>query len=387
MFKNLTVYRIAQGWALDLQAAEEALQKLPFTECGTTQERSYGFVPPRGEEHGALVESIGGQWIARLMTETKAIPASVLARKVKEKAERIEKETGRKPGKKETRELKDEAKLDLLPMAFTKQAATWVWIDPAARLLVLDTSSQARADEVVSCLVELLPPGFAVALLNTQTSPQAAMAHWLKEQEPPAGFTVDRECELKSASEEKAVVRYGRHPLDIAEVQAHIDAGKLPTKLAMTWDDRVSFLLTEGLQVRKLQFLDTVFEDRGSDEGGFDTDVAIATGELSKLIPDLIESLGGEAESGVRSAAPAVVSTPVAAVAEPPPDPYFNGGGPDPMYQQALDTVRKHNKASISLVQRHLRIGYNRAARLLDEMEKAGIVRHMGADGARKVIA
>lgn len=62
----------------------------------------------------------------------------------------------------------------------------------------------------------------------------------------------------------------------------------------MTWDDRVSFLLTEGLQVRKLAFLDTVFEGTKADDGGFDTDVAIATGELVKLIPDLIEALGGE---------------------------------------------------------------------------------------------
>lgn len=294
MFKSLIIYRIAQGWASDLQAAEEALAKAPFMECGATQEKSIGWVPPRGEANGAMVESIGGQWIARLMTETKAIPASVLARKVKEKADRIEQETGRKPGRKETKELKDEAKLDLLPMAFTKQASTWVWIDPTARLLVIDTASQARADEVVTLLVEALP-GLSVSLLNTQSSPQACMAHWLKEQEPPAGFTVDRECELKSASEEKSVVRYGRHPLDIDEVQQHIAQGKLPTKLALTWDDRVSFLLTEGLQVRKLQFLDTVFESQKADEGGFDADVAIATGELCKLIPDLIEALGGEA--------------------------------------------------------------------------------------------
>lgn len=298
MFKSLIVYRIAQGWAPDLQASEEALAKAPFIECGATQEKSCGWVPPRGEANGALVESIGGQWIARFMTEAKVLPGSVLARKVKEKAERIEQETGRKPGKKESKELKDEAKLDLLPMAFTKQASMWVWIDPTNRLLVLDTGSQGRADEVVTLLVEVLP-GLSVSLLNTQTSPQAAMAHWLKEQEPPQGFTVDRECELKSASEEKAVVRYGRHPLDIAEVQGHIDAGKLPTKLALTWDDRVSFLLTEGLQVRKLQFLDTVFEGRKSDEGGFDADVAIATGELVKLIPGLIEALGGEAETGM----------------------------------------------------------------------------------------
>ena len=385
MFKNLIIYRIAPGSVLDLQAAEDALAKAPFMECGATQEKSCGWVPPRGEAHSAMLESISGQWIARLMTETKTVPGSVLAREVKAKAAQIEHDTGRKPGKKETRELKDEAKLDLLPMAFTKQASTWVWIDPAARLLVLDTASQARADEVVSLLVELLP-GLSVSLLHTQSSPQACMAHWLKEQEPPVGFTVDRECELKSADEEKAVVRYGRHPLDIEEVRNHINFGKLPTKLALTWDDRVSFLLTEGLQLRKLQFLDTVFEGKATDDGGFDTDVAISTGELAKLIPDLIEALGGESEACSAIAAAHAFATSSAAEQSIPPDPYHEGGGPDPMYQQAVDVVRKQNKASISLVQRVLRIGYNHAARLLEDMEKAGLVGAMQANGAREVL-
>ena len=315
----MIVYRIAPQWQVGLEQVEEALNKAPFMECGATQERSFGFVPPRGEAHGPLAESVGGQWILRFMVEAKVLPGSVLARRVNEKAERIEQETGRKPGKKEKRDLKDEAKLDLLPMAFTKQGSTWVWMDPQARTLVLDTSSQARADEVVSTLVELLPPGFAVVLLNTQTSPQAAMSHWLKEQEAPVGFTVDRECELKAADEEKAVVRYARHPLDIEEVQAHIAAGKLPTKLALTWDDRVSFVLTEGLQLKKVAFLDTVFEDKAADDGGFDTDVAIATGELSKLIPDLIEALGGEAEGDTASAAASSTRTGVVTGPATPP--------------------------------------------------------------------
>ncbi len=316
VFKNMIVYRIAPQWQVELTQVEEALAKVPFLECGATQEKSLGWVPPRGDPHGPLAESVGGQWILRFMVESKVLPGSVLARRVKEKAERIEQETGRKPGKKESKELKDEAKLDLLPMAFTKQGSMWVWIDTASRLLVLDTSSQGRADEVVTLLVEALP-GLSVSLINTQTSPQAAMSHWLKEQEPPVGFTVDRECELKSASEEKAVVRYARHPLDIEEVQAHIDAGKLPTKLALTWDDRVSFMLTEGLQLKKVTFLDTVFEGTKADDGGFDTDVAIATGELVKLIPDLIEALGGEAESGVASAAQAVAADGVVAPGVP----------------------------------------------------------------------
>ena len=385
MFKSLIAYRISPLWPADLAAIEEALAKSPFIECGATQQKSAGWVPPRGEAHGALVESIGGQWIARLMTETKSVPGDVLARKVKEKAARIEQETGRKPGRKESKELKDEALLDLLPMAFTKQASTWVWVDPTERLLGLDTSSQGRADEVVSLLVDSLP-GLSVSLLNMKTSPQAAMAHWLAAQEPPVGFSIDRECELKAADESKAVVKYGRHPLDIAEVQEHIKQGKLPTKLALTWDDRVSFVLTEGLQIKKLAFLDSVFEGTKADEGGFDTDVAIATGELRKLIPDLVEALGGESESGVAAALQAKGEAVVEAITSGTTSSWW-GEGPDPLYDEAVKTVRAQNKASISLVQRVLRIGYNRAACLLEEMEKAGVVSAMSADGRRMVLS
>jgi len=309
MFKSLIIYRIASTWQADLFDVEEALRRTPFTPCGATQERSAGWVPPRGEEEGLFAESISGQWILRFMSESKMLPASVLNRKVQEKADAIERETGRKPGKKEKQELKDEAKLDLLPMAFTKQGGMWIWIDPEARFLVLDTSSQSRADEVVTLLVDGMP-GFAVALLDTQTAAQAAMAHWLSSQEPPVGFTIDQECELKSADEAKSVVRYGRHPLDIDEVKAHIEDGKLPTKLALTWDDRVSLLLTDGLHIKKLTFLETVFDGQAKDEGGFDAYVAIATGELCKLIPDLIEALGGEGRTTLGEGLPAALQQP-----------------------------------------------------------------------------
>lgn len=291
MFKNLILYRIAT--LPDAGFPEEAFAKNPFIECGATQERSTGWVPPRGDGHGLYLESVAGQIILRLVTESKMVPATVLARQVDAKAAKIEANEGRKPGKKERKDLRDEALQDLLPMAFTKQGGTWVWIDRAQALLAIDASSQSRADEVVTLLVEALP-GFSLSLIYTQTSPQAAMAYWLHSQEAPAGFTVDRECELKSADEAKSVVRYGRHPLDITEIREHIDQGKLPTKLALTWDDRVSFVLTEGLQLKKLALLDVVMEGQAVDDAGFDADVAIFTGEVSRLVPELITALGGE---------------------------------------------------------------------------------------------
>ncbi len=294
MFKNVIMYRIGPDWSATVAQIEESLDSARFVPCGASQEKAIGWVEPRGEANGPLVESVGGQIILKLMIETRALPGSVITRKAAERIAHIEATTGRKPGKKESREIKDDIKLELLPLAFSKESSVSVWIDAEARLLVIDAGSQARADEVVTMLVKSLA-GLAVALIDTKVSPTAAMSEWLITQEPPAGFTVDRECELKAADESKAVVRYTRHPLDTDEVREYVEAGKLPTRLALTWDSRVSFVLTEGLQIKKLAFLEVVFEktSAGKDDG-FDADTAIATGELRKLLPDLLEALGGE---------------------------------------------------------------------------------------------
>ena len=295
MFKNAILYRITNLPELDDDFNASLQQDHEFIPCIPSQEKSVGWVPPR-EAHGDMLESVGGQWIMKLMTETKTVPADVINRKTVERCAQVEASTGRKPGKKETRDIKDDIRLELLPHAFSKMAATLVWIDPAAKLLLVDASSQSKADEVVTALVQALP-GLSLSLVNTKISPSAAMADWLVSQEAPQGFSVDRECELKASDESKAVVKYGKHRLDINEVKEHIVAGKMPTKLALTWNDRVSFVLTEGLQLKKLAFLDVVFEgDRTGKDDGFDADVAIATGELRNLIPDLMEALGGSFE-------------------------------------------------------------------------------------------
>ena len=141
-------------------------------------------------------------------------------------------------------------------------------------------------------------------------------AAWLAEKEAPAGFSIDRECELKQPDSEKATVRYARHTLDIDEVGEHVRQGKLPTQLALTWAGRVSFVLTEALTLKKIKLLDVVLEGSGADagasqkdEGGFDADVALFTGELKLLIPELIEALGGlQQRTEVAAAAPVALA-------------------------------------------------------------------------------
>ena len=102
------VYAISPAWTQTLAGMESGLDKARFVECGLSQEKSIGWTEPRGEANGPLVESVGGQLILKLMIEVKVLPGSVVARKAKDRIAQIEASTGRKPGKKETRDIKDD---------------------------------------------------------------------------------------------------------------------------------------------------------------------------------------------------------------------------------------------------------------------------------------
>ncbi|HEV6964808.1 recombination-associated protein RdgC [Roseateles sp.] len=325
MFKNLITYRIGEGWQTDAAQLAEQLAKEPFLPCAPTQPLAVGWAPPRGVEHAPLVEVVDGHWLLKLRREQRLLPSSVVQERVDELAEQIEEATGRKPGKKARKDLKEQATHELLPRAFTKSSATRVWIAPQQRLLFVDAGSSSRADEVVTLLIQA-SPGLSLQLVQTAESPAACMAAWLLDGVTPEGFQIERECELKGSDEQKPVVRYARHPLDIDEVRAHLTSGKMPTRLALSWNERVAFTLTEGFAIKKISFLDLAFEGRpeASGDEAFDADAALATGELGRLIPALIEGLGGEhdfaAGAAAPAAAPAALPAPVEeAISESPP--------------------------------------------------------------------
>lgn len=304
MFKNLTVFKIGTGFPASFDALETALQQMPFVATTGSQNKSVGWVPPRSPDHGflpnMLAESVNGHWMLRFMAETRQVPASVVQRRVDEMAATIEATTGRKPGKKERRDLKEEAVAGLLLQAFSRQHATWVWVDPSNQRLVLDTTSATVSDDIVTALVKLLD-GFSVEPIDTATSPTVAMAVWLTEQAAPAGFDLGKECELKAADESQACVRYTHHQLLTDEVMAHIATGKQPTRLALDWDGRVSFVLTDNLQLKKVTFADSVLEQskaQGQRADDFDGNVLMLTAEIGPLINDLVVALGGEHGSG-----------------------------------------------------------------------------------------
>lgn len=297
MFKNLTIYRLTSAGTINPDSIDEALQANAFVPCTPTQALSAGWAPPRGEAGGPLAETSGDSILLKLMIETRSVPGPNVAKRVNELAEEVERQTGRKPGKKQSKELKEQAIQELLPNAFSKHSSVMVWIDRKTSLVAFDTASQAKVDHATTLLVKSVP-NIALSWLNTNMTPASAMAHWLGTGEAPYQFSIDRDCELKSTDEMRSVIRYRRKDLGTEEVRDHITSGMMPTKLALTYIDRVSFVLSESGAIRGIDLLDVVFESTGQapNADAFDADAVIATAELRALIQALVEALGGEQE-------------------------------------------------------------------------------------------
>jgi recombination associated protein RdgC len=256
---------------------------------------SRGWVFPRQE--GAFVHAVNRQWLIALGVEQKLLPTTVIRQTAQERAAVIEAEQGRKVGRKELRDLRERVMEEFMPRAFTQRRTTWCWIDPVHGWLVLDAGSDARADEAIEVLQQTIS-GLALRPLQTEVSATSAMTDWLSADEAPAGFSIDEDLELRSAAHAQAAIRYVRHALESGEIRKHISSGKIATKLGMTWNDRISFVLTEKGQIKRLAFLDILKEEAEQNaetaDEQFDVDFALMAGELVRMVADLVVALGGE---------------------------------------------------------------------------------------------
>ena len=296
-FKNLQIYRLPAPWAFTPEQLEAALAPQSFVPATSNELLRQGWDSPRG--NGTLVHVVNKQMLILLGTEKKLLPSSVINQVAKARAAELEEAQGFAPGKKAMKELKERVADELLPRAFSIRSNIWTWIDPVNGWLVVDAASPAKADEVIKLLLKAVDR-MPLESLRVQRSPVAVMTAWLETDEAPVGFTVDQDTELRATGESKAAVRYVKHALEADDIRRHIASGKQCTRLAMTWDDKISFVLTESLAIKGIKPLDVIKESDTStrnDEERFDNDMMLMTGELSKMMGDIVEALGGEAKA------------------------------------------------------------------------------------------
>ncbi|MGM0768855.1 MAG: recombination-associated protein RdgC [Pseudomonadota bacterium] len=303
-FRNARVFRFTKPFDISAEALEEKLQGDAFKPCGPQETTRQGWVPPLGKHSDMLVHSTNGYHLIALRKEDKILPGSVVKEMVEERAEAIELEQSRKVRRKEKDEIKEQVMMEMLPQAFSKNRRSFAYLAPQDGLLVVDAGSSKQAEDLASFLRKSLG-SLPVRPPAVEQAPAFTFTGWLNESiDLPGTLELGTECELKDPSEDGGVVRCKGLDLKADEIRNHLDAGMQVTKLALTWEDNLSFVLDEELGIKRLKFGDTLQEkldDVDADDAAarFDAAFALMTLELARLIPGLLDALGGEDRSAI----------------------------------------------------------------------------------------
>lgn len=287
-FKNLTIYRLSPGWSRTPGELEATLTEFPLQPCTGLNLQSRGWVPV--SDAGQFAYGQDKQVLIAMGAEEKLLPAAVVNQTAGERIARLENEKGFKLGRNAKREIKEQVAVELTPRAFSRRREIRGWFDFDGGWLVVDTSSPTRADDFTQTLRNALGE-LPVTPLQSEPSMSALMTQWLSAKQAPGAFDLDDECELTATDEHKSTVRYLRHALDGKDISGHLSNGKVVMRLALTWKDRISFVVDDKLQVKRLKFLDIERVREESDglppEQQFEIDFALASGTYAELLKDL----------------------------------------------------------------------------------------------------
>ncbi len=292
-FRNLTFFRFPAS--LNVDDLDAGLVDFALKPVGAMELSSRGFISPFGRNEEALSHRIGDAlWLAA-GSEDKILPGSVVNDLLQKKLAEIEEKEGRRLGGRARKRLKEDLVHELLPRAFVKPGRTDAMLDLAHGFIAVDTSSRKSAEAVVSDVRQALG-SFPALPLNAEVAPRSILTGWIAGDPLPDGLSLGDECELRDPVDHGAVIKCQHQELQSDEIAKHLEAGKQVTRLALTLDDHLGFVLGEDLVIRKLKFLDGAVDqlesaDRDDFRAELDARFALFSAEVRRLFLTLEPAL------------------------------------------------------------------------------------------------
>lgn len=301
LFKNAIIYQLP-GWSgtsFNLTVLNEALATHEAKLCGPHEMVSIGWVSP--VSGGELSRRLGNTIIIRALIEKRVMPSSSVNDIVKKRVAEEEASGSYAVGKKRRTEIKEEVVFELMPKSLTTTETVFAYIDLDNARFIVDSSSAKKAEDVLSFLRKTLG-SFPAVTIVTVDKMTYKMTAWIDN----TGISSDNhcqlfpgdECELRSPEEGGGIIKCKNQDLSEPDVQEHILAGKKCHKLALTWDDKISFVVNDKFEIKKIKFLGMVQDqiqeiETDTEQDRFDADFSIMTGELAAMLADLINAFGG----------------------------------------------------------------------------------------------
>lgn len=296
-FKNLRLYRLTEDWTHTPEDLNTALANVCFNPCGSLDPIKYGFIEPLGRHGNEYVHVTNGYIMICAKKQEKILPSSVIKEQLEEKILALSEAEGRSPGRQERQTMKDELIFSLLPKAFTRSTLDFAYIAPQEKLIVVNSSSAKRAEDLLSKLREALGSLRCIPVIAKHV-PTQAMTQWMQTGEAPHQFELGEECELQGGKDGR-VIRCKKQDLTADEIRNHITSGMFVSKIALTWKESIHCIIDDQLAIKRVKFDDVISEKANernpeSKAEQFDADFAIMTGELKNFIAALMDAFGGE---------------------------------------------------------------------------------------------
>jgi len=291
-FKNLYFFAFTRPFELSEQDLEKHLSEHLFTPCGSTELAHFGWVNALGKHGNTCVHAANGNFLVCARKEEKILPAPVIKDLLEEKVAQLEQEQSRGATKKEKEQFKEDIIFELLPRAFSRITDTHAYISPANNIIVINSSSRGKAEDLLALLRKVIGT-LPVTSFDPDISVDETMTDWLIEKNLGEKFQLGMEAEFNALGDDGAVVRVKNQDLTSEEIKAHLDADKYAVKIALEWDESLSFILCDDLAIKRLKFYDVLQEqndDIDSDDvlAKMDADFALMAGELNRFIIELI---------------------------------------------------------------------------------------------------
>lgn len=297
-FKNLRVYRLTASLPCTPDEIGGLLEAQAFKPCAGLDLSRMGWVPaldPRADE---LLHSRGDFHLVCARTQTRLLPAAAVRETLDEQVQSIEAKEGRKLGRRERANLKDEIIQTLLPRAFTRSQLTRAVLVQSKGLILVDAGPANRAEDLLSLLRESLGT-LPVKPVVPSHNPAEIMTRWLAGTRLPQRLRLGQHCDLRDPLHQGNVVRCRGQDLATREVRNHLEAGKQVMGLGLDWNERLQFVLAEDLALRAIKYVDVRERDAGSDAEGdaedlarIDADFQLMAMELAAVTADLVEVFG-----------------------------------------------------------------------------------------------